>query len=121
MVSFTAAGTCLLDANQAGNLNYSAAPQVQQPVTVIAGWMQLRPATSPSARADASITTLTAGPDTGDVMLFGGSDDRSGYLADTWVFNGSTWTQLSPSTSPPGRLGASMATLTAGPDAGDVV
>jgi len=121
VVSFTAAGTCLLDANQAGNLNYSAAPQVQQPVTVIAGWMQLRPATSPSARADASITTLTAGPDTGDVMLFGGSDDSSGYLADTWVFNGSTWTQLSPSTSPPGRLGASMATLTAGPDAGDVV
>ncbi len=29
-VSFTAIGTCVIDANQAGNANYTAAPQVQQ-------------------------------------------------------------------------------------------
>lgn len=37
VVSFTAAGTCTINANQAGNTNYYAAPQVQQSVTVYAG------------------------------------------------------------------------------------
>ena len=36
-VSFQAAGSCVLDANQAGNANYNAAPQVQQTVTVSKG------------------------------------------------------------------------------------
>jgi hypothetical protein len=34
-VNFTAAGTCVIDANQAGNTNYSAAPQVQPSITVV--------------------------------------------------------------------------------------
>jgi hypothetical protein len=34
VVSFTAVGTCLIDANQAGNGTYAPAPQVQQSVTV---------------------------------------------------------------------------------------
>ena len=34
VVSFTATGTCVLDANQAGNGTYNAAPQVQQTFTV---------------------------------------------------------------------------------------
>ncbi|HXU45065.1 MAG TPA: Ig-like domain-containing protein, partial [Thermoanaerobaculia bacterium] len=33
-VSFTAAGTCVIDANQAGNANYNPAPQAQQSFTV---------------------------------------------------------------------------------------
>ncbi|HVT19110.1 MAG TPA: Ig-like domain-containing protein [Thermoanaerobaculia bacterium] len=33
-VSFTADGTCVIDANQAGNANYNAAPQVQQSILV---------------------------------------------------------------------------------------
>jgi hypothetical protein len=33
-VSFTGAGTCTLDANQAGNATYAAAPQVTQSFTV---------------------------------------------------------------------------------------
>ena len=33
-VSFTGAGSCVIDANQAGNTNYNAATQVQQTVTV---------------------------------------------------------------------------------------
>jgi hypothetical protein len=83
-------------------------------------WTQLSPATSPPARTVASMTTLTIGPDAGDVVLFGGGG-VSGYLNDTWVFDGTTWTQLSPATSPPGRFGASLASLTSGPDTGDVV
>ncbi len=36
-VSFTAVGTCVVDANQAGNANYNAAAQVQQLITVNKG------------------------------------------------------------------------------------
>ncbi len=34
VVSFTGAGSCVIDANQAGNANYNAAPQAQQTFTV---------------------------------------------------------------------------------------
>ena len=37
-VSYTAAGQCVIDANQAGNGTYAAAPQVQQTITVNAGY-----------------------------------------------------------------------------------
>ena len=36
-VSFIGAGTCVIDANQAGNANYNAAPQVQQSFAVAKG------------------------------------------------------------------------------------
>ena len=35
VVTFTGPGTCLVDANQAGNDNYLPADQVQQPITVV--------------------------------------------------------------------------------------
>jgi hypothetical protein len=35
IVTYTAAGSCVIDANQAGNGSYAAAPQVQQTITVI--------------------------------------------------------------------------------------
>jgi len=44
---------------------------------------------------------------TGDVVLFGGLG-AGGYLADTWTWNGVSWSQLSPATSPPPRDYASM-------------
>jgi hypothetical protein len=44
------------------------------------------------------------------MLLFGGQSDRyPGYLGDTWSWNGTTWTKLSPATSPTARYGASMA------------
>jgi hypothetical protein len=45
-------------------------------------------------------------------VLFGG-DGGSGSLSDTWAWDGTTWTQLSPATSPPYSSGASMAYDTA--------
>ena len=33
-VNYLAPGTCVIDANQAGNTSYTAAPQVQQTITV---------------------------------------------------------------------------------------
>ena len=47
-------------------------------------------------------------PGTGQLVLFGGNDG-SGPLADTWTWDGSNWTEQSPSTSPSARSDASMA------------
>src|SRR5580698_2915361 len=47
-------------------------------------------------------------PATGQLVLFGG-EGNSGVLADTWTWDGSTWTELSPATSPSARDLASMA------------
>ena len=53
-VTFTAAGSCVIDANQAGNAAYQAAPQAQQTVTVGAAAAAL------SWAAPASVTYGTA-------------------------------------------------------------
>ena len=45
---------------------------------------------------------------TGTTILFGGADNTSTF-GDTWSWNGTAWTQLSPATSPPARDLASMA------------
>ena len=37
VISFTGVGTCVVDANQAGNGTWNAAPQVQQSITVNKG------------------------------------------------------------------------------------
>ena len=56
-------------------------------------WSSVSPTTAPSARAGASLVYV---PAAGRVLLFGGNADLSatGNLNDTWVFNGTTWTQL---------------------------
>lgn len=46
----------------------------------------------------------------GKVVLFGGGSTVNGArLADTWEYDGTTWTQMSPAASPPARVGQSMA------------
>jgi hypothetical protein len=44
----------------------------------------------------------------GYVLLFGGYSTK-GDLKDTWKYVGGRWTELSPATSPPGRVGAAIA------------
>ncbi|MDE1819552.1 MAG: PKD domain-containing protein [Euryarchaeota archaeon] len=74
-------------------------------------WAQLAPTTSPGTRTGA---TMTFDVRDGYVVLFGGFGCSTGsgctvdYLQDTWKFTGTTWTQLSPTTSPGTRLAASM-------------
>jgi len=45
-----------------------------------------------------------------EVVLFGGTNS-SGYLGDTWTFDGGSWTLVDVPPAPPARQGASMATL----------
>ena len=39
----------------------------------------------------------------GRVVLFGGINDSTGYLSDTWEWDGNVWTQRTPAQSPPAR------------------
>jgi len=46
------------------------------------------------------------------VVLFGGYDQGSGTtFNDTWTFNGSTWTQVGPPSSPSARTSPAMGTM----------
>src|SRR5579884_1224268 len=72
-------------------------------------WTQLYPASSPVARDDAAMVYEAANR---QVLLFGGESQQGHFspaLNDTWTWDGHTWTQLHPPTSPPARFGASMA------------
>ena len=70
-------------------------------------WTQRRPASHPSARSGTAMAYDTA---TNTAVLFGGSTfgDRK-VFAQTWTWNGSTWTKQTPATHPPARIFAAMA------------
>lgn len=71
-------------------------------------WTRRTPATSPPARSNAAMA-YDAGRQR--IVLFGGID-RVGLghgLADTWEWDGTTWTERMSATSPPGRQGHAMA------------
>ena len=59
MVSFTGAGSCVIDANQAGNANFTAAPQVQQTVTVGKGAQTITPTSTAPTGAVVGGATYT--------------------------------------------------------------
>lgn len=69
-----------------------------------AQWTQAAPATSPSARASAAMTTHP----TGGLLMFGGDTGGFSPSNQNWNYDGTTWTQLAPATSPSGRAGAAM-------------
>jgi RHS repeat-associated protein len=63
-------------------------------------WTQKFPATSPPARSGQRMAYDTA---RGQIVLFagrGGSDGNT-FFSDTWVWDGTNWTQKFPATSPP--------------------
>jgi hypothetical protein len=69
-------------------------------------WTQLSPATSPGPVTSAWDAAYDAA--TRQVLLFGGGQYNHTNSDATWDFNGTTWTQLSPVTSPGGRGVGSM-------------
>jgi len=64
------------------------------------------PGSGPAARAGAA---MAYDPTTGDVVLFGGDGASGQPLGDTWLWDGSSWSQATPADSPPARYGAQMA------------
>jgi hypothetical protein len=70
-------------------------------------WTQQEPAVSPPARHSHSMAYDSA---RGLTILFGGEGIGTGnFLSDTWEWNGTTWTQESPTTSPSARDSSAMA------------
>ncbi len=66
-------------------------------------WTQQHPAVAPSARLNASMAYDAS---TRTAILFGGDDLGAPIplLTDTWTWNGATWTQQHPATSPAVRF-----------------
>ena len=81
-------------------------------------WSELSPAVSPPARDQAAMAYDSA---TSNMVLFGGVSGASNSvpLGDTWVWNGTTWAEQSPATSPPAR--APYNAVAYDPTTGDVV
>lgn len=71
-------------------------------------WRQSTPAASPPGRGGSSMAFDSARAVT---VLFGGHNGppMGPRLADTWEWDGTTWTHRIPLTSPPARLGFAMA------------
>ena len=63
-------------------------------------------ATSPPARDRHTLATLA-----GKVVLFGGGNNTTLYLNDTWEWDGATWRERTPSTAPSARANHAMATM----------
>jgi hypothetical protein len=79
-----------------------------------ADWTLRSPAHVPPKRMYTAMAQF--GSSGAGVVMFGGLNlgppgvfSQFNVLDDTWTWNGTDWTQLSPSLSPPARYGASMA------------
>ncbi len=71
-------------------------------------WIQRFPTNSPPSRRSAG---MAFDHRRGVTVLFGGFSTvtcSAALLGDTWEWDGSNWTQLTPSTSPPARLAPAM-------------
>lgn len=71
-------------------------------------WTQQSPSTSPFPRYKAEAAYLSLA---GAVVMFGGqsSGTYANMLEETWLWNGTTWSQATPTTSPSARAGHAMA------------
>ena len=67
-------------------------------------WSELSPNNPPPAR---SYLAMTYDPVSGKIIGFGGFDS-TGYLNDTWSFDGTGWAQISTQSAPPARAAAQM-------------
>ena len=67
-------------------------------------WIELSPNDPPPAR---SYLAMTYDPVSGKIIAFGGFDG-TGYLNDTWSFDGTNWTQIATQSAPPARAAAQM-------------
>jgi hypothetical protein len=80
---------------------------LQAMTTSIPDWGQATSSTAPSPR---TFSQMDYDSIRGVSVVFGGSSDAGpGNLADTWTWNGSGWTRMTPTTSPPALAAGMMA------------
>ena len=101
-MSFIGVGTCTINANQAGNVNYNAAPQVQQSFIVASG------ATVPGAptigtatagNAQATVTFTPPGSDGGSAIDYYQATSTPGGISGTCASSPCTVTGLANNTA----------------------
>jgi len=70
-------------------------------------WTQMQPAANPGPRYAAA---MAYDGHSGQAVLFGGTFlNASAPFGDTWVWDGTNWTEMHPAVSPSARFGAAMA------------
>jgi len=69
-VSYTAAGSCVIDANQAGNSKYAAAPQVQRTIRVRKRPQSISFTPPPSGAPQSSANLWATGGGSGNPVVF---------------------------------------------------
>jgi hypothetical protein len=94
-VSFQAAGTCKLDANQAGNTDYTAAPQVQQSFTVqassnvnVATTITCPPTASVGTAITCTVTVTNTGPAAATSVITGINYTSNKFSSMTGTISG---------------------------------
>ena len=106
-VSFAHAGTCVIDANQAGNSAYSAAPQAQQSFAVGTGYIHLPPPVSPRAPVVNFVSPNSA--EAGDTVTISGAN----FTGKTAFFNSVTQVNVLPTGSQKLRFGYKVTSIPA--------
>ncbi|MGO8995935.1 MAG: hypothetical protein ACLQVI_21690 [Polyangiaceae bacterium] len=84
-------------------------PQKLEPAAQSYFWAQQSPAANPGGRDSEPMAYDVA---SGNIVLFSGEECGTTCAwapADTWTFNGTTWTKQTPSTAPTARFGHGMA------------
>ncbi|HXY43100.1 MAG TPA: kelch repeat-containing protein [Acidimicrobiales bacterium] len=71
-------------------------------------WTEQSPDGSPSSPSPRLGASLAYDAATGELVLLGGIGTADTFLSDIWTWDGSSWTEQSPSVSPPGRSDGSM-------------
>jgi type II secretory pathway pseudopilin PulG len=95
VVTFTGPGTCVIDANQAGNTNYNAAAQVQQSITVVTvGFTSLGTAGSTTSATVATGTVTTTSTNKVIVLISFASSGTNNACATPVGSAFGTWTAL---------------------------
>jgi RHS repeat-associated protein len=85
------------------------------PITGTGQWAVRSPATVPTGRYDAAYAYDASATDAthGKLVVFGGENSASVAVQETWTWDGTNWTKLTPATQPAARWGARMAYDTA--------
>jgi len=89
-VSYTAAGSCVIDANQAGNASYSTAPQVTQTIAVGPGSQSITFNAPASGTVGQSVTLSATGGASGDPVVFTVDSTSGAGVCSVSGTNGST-------------------------------
>jgi hypothetical protein len=98
-VNYLAAGTCVIDANQAAGNGYAAAPEVQQTVTVSTADTQTITFTSPGPGVVGQSATLTAtGGGSGNPVVFSVDAGSGAGVCSVSGTNGATVNYLAAGT-----------------------